>query len=442
MNAIRSISELKQVYLSRYRQFWYYVILVNPREPGRAGDALLKNLNMFHLDSGEECHYFMPGFENTGTGLLRGFSALLRPGDKFDIPGYGKVLFSDSAFVESFREIENANRIGWRYSGECELLLFNLHEGSLALLDDFASYNLDDIVRNGRTITEFIRTTINVGKDTDDPVRAKQIIDEKYYEMIMPDRNSAAYGRYEMGWELLRQNGFQDNAYTFISYSSRDFRIVSEIRMHLRRSGHPCWMAPYDIPAGTNYAWIIEHAIKHAGQFALMLSRSAAESVWVGKELKRAIARFQREAPEKINVVWLNGTFPLQDSPLALPLEDIQISGDLQNDPSNYGLLTDRTGAAMRTAREKLAEYRGDIDYYLASERLTGHLRRVLERFREVQNTLPVVLPLRRQLRDLCGELEYEISAMDFEGQMNPRGFTEHYGRVLRIIEEIREILR
>jgi len=94
-------------------------------------------------------------------------------------------------------------------------------------------------------------------------------------------------------------------------------------------------MAPYDIPSGSNYAWVIEHAIKHAKKFVLLLSPSAAQSVWVGKELKRAISRHQKESPEKLCAAWLYEPFPLQDTPLALPLEDIQIQVDLRGDPQN-----------------------------------------------------------------------------------------------------------
>ena len=98
-------------------------------------------------------------------------------------------------------------------------------------------------------------------------------------------------------------------------------------------------MAPYDIPSGLNYALVIEHAILHAGRFVLMLSPSAAQSVWVGKELKRAIARFQLEAPEKICVAWLDRPFQLVGTPMALPLEDIQTVIQIRNNPDNYLLL-------------------------------------------------------------------------------------------------------
>ena len=76
-------------------------------------------------------------------------------------------------------------------------------------------------------------------------------------------------------------------------------------------------------------------AIKHAKKFVLLLSPSAAQSVWVGKELKRAISRHQKESPEKLCAAWLYEPFPLQDTPLALPLEDIQIQVDLRGDPQN-----------------------------------------------------------------------------------------------------------
>jgi len=342
MNPIRTLYDLKNYHIDKCRQFWYYVILVNPRDLSAAGAVLFENLNIFHLDSGADCHYFIPGFYNTGTGLLDSLSPLFHLNIKaVSVPGFRRLNFDDSLFVEAYKQLEFRNRVGWRYSGGCELLLFNINSHNEIQLDDFASYNLDDIVRNGRSVSEFIRTTISVGKDSVDQIEAKRKIDEKYSELIMPKFSEHDEGTFEQGWNILSRKGFQDNAYLFISYSSKDFKLVSEIRNKLCRMNIPCWMAPFDIPSGTNYAYVIEHAIKHAGKFVLMLSRSAVDSIWVGKELKRALDRFQISNPEKICVVWLDGAFPLNDTPFALPLEDVQISIDLCNNPDNYCLLTD-----------------------------------------------------------------------------------------------------
>ena len=332
MNLIRTFEQLKNHSLDNCDQFWYYVLLINPRDISPAGKIVFDNLKIFHLDSGDECQYFIPGFLNTGKGIFANILAFFNTEYSIiKIQNFGDVQFNDQYFVEFYKELEKRNNVGWRYSGECELLLFNLSVGNKIKLNNFVSYNLDDIARNKRSISEFIRLTINVGKDATDQASAKRILDEKFYELIMPDLEKMLTGFYEKGWDNLCRNGFEDDKYLFISYSSKDFRMVSDIRNRLLSANVSCWMAPFDIPQGSNYALIIEHAIKHAHKFVLMLSKSAVDSVWVGKELKRAIARFQVDSSEKICVVWINGIFKLDDTPFALPLEDIQINIDLSN---------------------------------------------------------------------------------------------------------------
>ncbi len=339
MNLVLSIDQLKDCRVKD--QFWYYVILMNPRDLSPAGRTMIDNFNIFHVDSGSECDFFVPGYKkstnNSFLDLLRN-----RDVDNIHIGGYGNIKFSDYDFVHFYKEIERLNNMGWRYSGECELLLFNIGNDEKIILSNFASYNLDDIVRNHRNIYEFIRAAIYVGKDAKDRVSAKRVLDTKFYELIMP-METESFSHFEKAWGALNDKGFAENSYYFISYSSKDFKFVSEVRSKLCDADIPCWMAPYDIPQGTNYALIIEHAIKHAKRFVLMLSKSATESVWVLKELLRAIDRFQLEAPEKICVVWVNGQFPIQDTPFALPLEDIQITVDMQSNPQNFFLITPPT---------------------------------------------------------------------------------------------------
>ena len=339
MNAIKRIDELRYMNLKNSCQYWYYVILVNPHDVTAAAQALFDNLNIFHLDSGKECHYFIPGFENTGTGLLRGLFSFATGYGYIRIPQFGNLRFYEREFVESYRMLENCSKSGWRYSGGCELLLFNMNEQGTIQFEDFASYNLDDIVRNGRNISEFIRTTIYVGRDAIDQTNAKYLVDEKFYEMIMPDKETVLTASYKDAWKVLRNIGFDDDAYYFISYSTKDYAFVSAIRNELRRFGVQCWMAPWDIPNGFNYAWIIEHAIQHAGKFVLMLSENAVNSVWVGKELKRAISLFQKDNPEKLLVVWLERRFSLENTSFSLPLEDIQANIELRGTCENVRLI-------------------------------------------------------------------------------------------------------
>lgn len=443
MNPIKTFEELRRFNLTNCEQYWYYVIILNPKDITKAGQAVLDNLNIFHLDSGNSCHYFIPGFENTGSGL---FSGLLNPFDRMrgnviDIPGFGGLKFFEEEFVRFYQELEmhtRAGYTGWRYSGECELLIFNVTKDGQIELSDFASYNLDDIVRNGRKVSEFIRTTINVGKDASDQVKAKCILDEKFYEMIMPDKETTCTAEYQKGWDILQQKGFADSNYYFISYSTKDFNIVSEIRKRLCDHGISCWMAPYDIPGGTNYAWIIEHAIQHAGKFVLMLSENSAESVWVGKELKRAISLFQQKSPEKLCVVWLHHIFPLSSTPLALPLEDVQINVDLGGNAGNYMMIVDSENKAKSKEREHMEE----IERLLSPAYNVKQLEDILDHIHAIAiRNVAFMMHISRTYA-LYEQIKHEIECMRESEYIYDYKYLSHYRNVMDMLHELMDILQ
>ncbi len=436
MNCILTFDQLKDYTLSNCKQFWYYVILINPHDLTPAGQSVFDNLNIFDLDSGEECQYFIPGFINTGNGLVKKILSRFSSRTIVDIPKFGNLQFDDKDFVNFYLELEKRNSTNWRYSGECELLLFNLSMGNKIKLNNFISYNLDDIVRNGRNVSEFIRTTINVGKDATNQTSAKQKLDENFYEMIMPNANTMDTEKFNSGWNVLCDKGFKDNSYLFISYSTKDHHIVSDIRQKLLSSNIPCWMAPYDIPSGYNYALVIEHAIKHAKKFVLMLSEASVQSVWVGKELKRAITRFQSDCPDKICVVWLSGQFLLQDTPFAIPLEDIQISIDLANNSNNYYLLAPKEKQTDILNTQKTNTYLDDIQQYLSPDKLVVNLRNAVSRVYAIQHTWQNTSALPQRLSELCSLLNAEIDFMEKQETIYNQEFTSHYLQAMKFFEE------
>ena len=64
----------------------------------------------------------------------------------------------------------------------------------------------------------------------------------------------------------------------FISYSSKDFAQAQSVRHVLEQNGITCWMAPADIPGGSNYTKEIPVAIRGCQAFVLMLSNNAQKS--------------------------------------------------------------------------------------------------------------------------------------------------------------------
>lgn len=75
----------------------------------------------------------------------------------------------------------------------------------------------------------------------------------------------------------------------FISYSTVDLDNAETVRNVLEKNGLSCWMAPRDIPGGSNYTKEIPIAIRNCKVFVLILSKNAQGSQWVLKELDSAV---------------------------------------------------------------------------------------------------------------------------------------------------------
>lgn len=97
--------------------------------------------------------------------------------------------------------------------------------------------------------------------------------------------------------------------YIFISYSSKDNEYVNLVTDALKASGISYWKAPDMISAGSNYAKEIPKAIADCSVFLLMLSQTAQESMWVEKEIDKAICSRKTILPIRIDNGELNDLF-------------------------------------------------------------------------------------------------------------------------------------
>lgn len=75
----------------------------------------------------------------------------------------------------------------------------------------------------------------------------------------------------------------------FISYKSEDFDQANWLKTVLETNGISCWMAPASIPGGSNYAKEIPLAIENCRVFVLVMTRNCQNSIWIPKELDRAL---------------------------------------------------------------------------------------------------------------------------------------------------------
>lgn len=75
----------------------------------------------------------------------------------------------------------------------------------------------------------------------------------------------------------------------FLSYSSKQTDVASEIHSLLEREHISCWMAPGSIPPGENYLDIIPAALSQVQVVLLLLTPDAEQSRWVQKEISAAV---------------------------------------------------------------------------------------------------------------------------------------------------------
>jgi TolB-like protein/Flp pilus assembly protein TadD len=87
------------------------------------------------------------------------------------------------------------------------------------------------------------------------------------------------------------EKGSRSAPSVFISYASQDATVAQEVVEALERQGLKCWIAPRDVTAGAPYAGQIIHAIDAAKASVLILSRDAAASPHVLREVERTASK-------------------------------------------------------------------------------------------------------------------------------------------------------
>ncbi len=93
----------------------------------------------------------------------------------------------------------------------------------------------------------------------------------------------------------------------FISYSSKN-KAAADATCHiLENNSIKCWMAPRDIPAGSEYGDLIDKAIKTSKVVVVVFSQTAAESQWVKGELNIAFEEQKVIIPYRIDQTPFSG---------------------------------------------------------------------------------------------------------------------------------------
>lgn len=99
--------------------------------------------------------------------------------------------------------------------------------------------------------------------------------------------------------------------YAFISYSTKNQASADAMRELFNKHNIDTWMAPYDIPAGSEYAEILYDALTGCACLVLMLTDISQNSQWVKKEVNIAITNGKTVIPVKLEDVELNSSMKL-----------------------------------------------------------------------------------------------------------------------------------
>lgn len=99
--------------------------------------------------------------------------------------------------------------------------------------------------------------------------------------------------------------------YVFISYSTKNQAFADAVKDLFTKNNIKTWMAPGDIPVGRKYPEIITKALRDCSCLVLLLSDASQNSIWVPKEVERAINYKKPIVPLQLESVTLNDEFEL-----------------------------------------------------------------------------------------------------------------------------------
>ena len=113
----------------------------------------------------------------------------------------------------------------------------------------------------------------------------------------------------EVSQKTSASSNVNNNNYVFISYSSKNQQMADSVRLLLKENNISCWMAPYDIPAGSRYAYVINDALERCSCLLLLLTNASQMSQFVEREIERAITYKKPILPMQLEDLELNSGF-------------------------------------------------------------------------------------------------------------------------------------
>ncbi len=117
--------------------------------------------------------------------------------------------------------------------------------------------------------------------------------------------------------------------YVFISYSTKNQDAADAMRKLFKSKGINTWMAPYNIPAGSEYAEVLYDALNRCSCMLLLLTESSQNSQWVRKEVNIAVSNGKTVIPVMLENIELNSSMKLYlNDQQIIPVRVIDESSD------------------------------------------------------------------------------------------------------------------
>ena len=113
----------------------------------------------------------------------------------------------------------------------------------------------------------------------------------------------------ETSQKISASNIVNKKNYVFISYSSKNQQMADSIRLLFEENNISCWMAPYDIPADSKYAYVINDALENCSCLLLLLTSASQMSQFVEREIEKAITYKKPILPMQLEDLELNSGF-------------------------------------------------------------------------------------------------------------------------------------
>lgn len=89
-------------------------------------------------------------------------------------------------------------------------------------------------------------------------------------------------------------------AHLFVSHSSDDAGIATELVNYVEPRGHKCWYASRDVDVSDDYTSQVIRAIDQSEMLVVLISSAANESPHIRRELERAVGTTKRIVPIRI----------------------------------------------------------------------------------------------------------------------------------------------